>query len=153
VGLLDAKGDRVHPDRTKQSDESALLQLAEEMVGNCRALAGCLAALEEAPADHLEESWLRSLEQVRLLRARISAGADEVLSARARGLLLSPPARDALDARTDEAARLLREGASSYSRLKDKVSLLLGEVGQRLSDVQRGGRVLRSYARATRGVR
>lgn len=140
----------MYAQQLRRDDGSALLDLAEEVARDCGALADCLAALEASPCDQLEESCLRSLERIRLLRARVSAGADELRSAPARGLPLSPGAQGALDARMAEAAHLLRQAASSYSRLTDKVSLLLNEVGQRLIDVQRGGQVLRSYARTAR---
>lgn len=140
----------MHQEPVTIDEESALLGLAQEVARDCYVLAKCLAALEAAPSEQLEECWLCSLEQVQLLRARISAGTDELGRRRTKGLRLSPGAQGALDGTTAEAARLLQQAASSYSRLTEKVSLLLNEVGQKVADVQRGGRVLRSYASAAR---
>lgn len=128
-----------------------LSALAEDLEERCRRMADGLAALEAEPSDSFESSALSRVEEMKLLQSQISAAA--------AGLGIGAPGRPGgrpwtdPDARLTEAARLLAQAAAACSRLAGRAALLRGEVGQRLLDLQRGARMLRSYGDAVRGCR
>ncbi len=124
-------------------------ELADRVARDCRALTSRLAALEAAPREQSVQRWQAAAQELQLLASQITGELDRLCRARA-GTPLAPAARQLHDRQMAEAVRLLREAAASYARLADTATVMLHDVGRRLNDVQRGGVVLRSYARAAR---
>ncbi|MHC4592119.1 MAG: hypothetical protein ACYS8L_05425 [Planctomycetota bacterium] len=140
------------PTIERRSNPSGLLALADQLVRDCAGLVECLAALElpdlTSPDDHSSER----LASVEPLRARISQGAATLQQALERDARLPPELREHLSAQLAESGRLLREAAAAYSRTVQQVSCMLDEVARQLLDLQRGDRMLRTYAASTRSA-
>ncbi|MHC5033412.1 MAG: hypothetical protein ACYTFZ_00020 [Planctomycetota bacterium] len=135
-----------------RSDPSGLLAVADQLVRDCAGLVERLAALEVPDLTSADNHASERLAAVEPLRARISRGAATLQQALEGGARLSPEFRERLTAQLAESGRLLREAAAAYSRTVRQVSCMLDEVARQLLDLQRGDRMLRTYAANTRAA-
>ncbi|MBA7709767.1 hypothetical protein ES703_118692 [subsurface metagenome] len=134
----------------EQTDSRGLQTIAEELGRDCRRLKESLTVLMGASPGQIEDACRRHLEEVRHLRRRMSAAVGTLRRRWDEASDLSPSAREELRAQVSEWRRMLERASETYSRLTGDMSASLAEAGQELLDLQRAGRMLRTYAEGAR---
>lgn len=125
---------------------------AQQLERCCQRLLASLRAVHRAGPEGVEDACGRHLKEAHALAERIEAAIDTLNRHRAGLEALSEGRRERLIRPARRARSLLLEAAGAYGELADDFGDVLGSIRSRLDGLRRGGRVLRTYQRANRGI-
>lgn len=130
---------------SKHPPARSLTAMTERLAHLCGKLVDSLPGLDGSGADDLEALVGPHLRQCRVLRQEITDIAAALQECRGRLSALPPPARNRLITSIEQSVQLLERAAEGYGRLTGAVTDAMLDIRRQLSDVQRGGKMLRAY--------